>query len=62
MDWDDTSAKAPKQIIVGEPLFDQSVNDLKARIEALHAEISRTENELSAKRQQSAAADQLFKS
>ena len=62
MDWEDAQAKPPKQIVVGAALDEVSVAELEERILALKAEILRVEKELRLKRQQSAAADQLFKS
>jgi len=60
MDWDDTQRKPAKQIIVGEPLSDLSVDELDQRIVNLRAEIIRVEGELKSKRSQNAAADKLF--
>jgi uncharacterized small protein (DUF1192 family) len=61
MDWDDLKPKAPKGIVVGEPLAQLSVAELEARIGALEAEIRRTRSELDAKRASQTAAASVFK-
>lgn len=62
MDWDDLKPKPKREIIVGEKLEGMSVGELKERITALVAEITRTETELAAKQRHEAAAQSLFKS
>ena len=51
-----------KDIVVGEDLTALSVNDLKRRLQALTAEMSRVENVIKQKQSQAAAAETLFKS
>lgn len=61
MDWDEPRAQPKRTIAVGDDLTNASVEDLKARIEALRAEIVRTEAELTTKSARKSAADALFK-
>jgi len=61
MDWDDVRPKPRPDIVVGEKLEALSVEELQARVAALHAEIERVEAELMVKRARVAAAEALFK-
>ena len=61
MDWDDARPRPKPTVTVGEPIAALAVDDLKARIEALEAEIARTRQELAAKQAHQQAADTLFK-
>lgn len=59
MDWDQPK---PKPVItVGEDLSALSIADLEQRVAALHAEISRIDVAIQAKRRQQEAAASIFK-
>ena len=62
MDWDDLKPKKAKAIEIGEPLATHSVDELRARIEALEAEIARVTDEMKRKQAVQAAAKAAFKS
>lgn len=62
MDWDDVKPKRAKSIEIGEPLTTLSVDELRARIVALEAEIVRARDELQRKNAVQAAATAAFKS
>lgn len=47
-------------IAIGDDLYGVSITELEMRIAALHAEIARTEAELTKKRTERSAADKLF--
>jgi uncharacterized small protein (DUF1192 family) len=57
---DDNEPRPPPRVVVGEKLTELSIGDLQERIEALRAEIERTEAMLSSKRAGRAAADAVF--
>ena len=61
MDWDDIKPKTPKGIVIGEPLAAQSIDELKARIATLQAEIARVAGEIKRKEAVQAAAQSAFK-
>jgi len=61
MDWDETRPKPARQIVVGEDLTAQSVDELTLRIASLEAEIERTRRELDVKAARKSAADALFR-
>ena len=46
MDWDETRPLQQRQVVVGEPLHDFSIEELRERVAALKAEILRVEAEL----------------
>jgi uncharacterized small protein (DUF1192 family) len=62
MDWDDVRPKPQARIVLGEDLKAQSVDDLRQRIAACEAEITRLRTELAAREAHGKAASQLFKS
>lgn len=61
MDWDETRPLQQRQVVVGEPLHDFSIEELRERIVALKAEILRVEAELKNKEAKGKAAEKLFK-
>ncbi len=62
MDWDDEKPKPKKAVVVGEALYEFSIEDLDERIAALEAEIDRVRQELDTKQSRNDAAKDLFKS
>lgn len=61
MDWDDTRQPPTLLLTVGDDLTTLSVEDLRARVAALEAEIRRTEAELASKEARRSAADAFFR-
>lgn len=61
MDWDDVVKPAKTAVALGEDVKTLSISELTARIALLHSEITRIEAEITAKQQQSAAAEALFR-
>ncbi len=59
MDWDE--AKPKPVVAVGDNLADQSVADLRERIDILRAEIDRIEDALNAKQSTQTVAEDFFK-
>lgn len=62
MDWDDERPRPKRTIIVGEAIDTHGLSELKDRVAALEAEITRTKAEIERKRAIEAAAASLFKS
>lgn len=60
MDWDEPTKK-PSAVTLGEDLSTLGIGELEARVEALHSEIARVENEIKRKKAQKEAAASLFK-
>ena len=58
---DDRPLKSSRQVVLGQPLDDFSVEELQQLIEALKAEINRVEADIINKRSTKSAADSLFK-
>lgn len=57
---EDDPVRAVPRAILGENLNGMSIGDLEERVEALKAEIARTEAVISSKRAGRAAADAVF--
>ena len=62
MDWDDLKPKKARAMEIGEPLGTLSIDELKARIAALEAEILRVRSEIAQKEAIQSAAKSVFKS
>ena len=53
--------RKPQNVTVGEDLYGVSVQELKARIDILHAEVTRTQAALTKKQDELSDAETLFK-
>lgn len=61
MDWDDLAPRKAAAVVIGEPLTSLSVDELRARIAILEAEIGRVKAEMDRKSAMQAAARAAFK-
>ena len=62
MDWDDVRPKTASIVTLGENLTALSVADLKERIIACEAEVTRVQAEITKRAAHEKAANQFFKS
>ncbi|PPD28768.1 MAG: hypothetical protein CTY20_08975 [Hyphomicrobium sp.] len=62
MNWDDERPRPARTITVGEPIDTHGLAELRERVAALEAEITRTKAEIERKRSIEIAAASLFKS
>lgn len=62
MNWDDDRPRPARTITVGEPIDSHGLVELRERVAALEAEITRTKAEIERKRSIEVAAASLFKS